>query len=433
MNKNILKYIIPSMIASLFIGAYAIIDGAFIGSKLGDIGLSAINIAWPITAFTQTIGLAIGIGGGIRLSIALGENDNDKYNKVFNNTILYLSLSSVILTIIVPLLSKRLLILSGATGDTLLYGMRYLFVMGLGSVFQIFSGGLVPLLKNKGEAKYSMFVSIAACLCNVLFDYLLIYVIPLDLLGAAIASILGQGIIATASFIKLKPKLSLKVSFDKEILLSSISPFILNYSYAIITILNNTICLKYGGDAGVAAYTIFSYLIYIVQSSASGTGDGVQPIISYYYGQNDYKKMKHTFNKSSIIGFIFSSVIISIVIMLKNIIPNIYNLGPESLNYYNNSFYFFIGAYFMLVINRLIGCFMYSANSIKISNFLTLIEPLVITPILLITLGYLRGIYGALESYLYIQFIQLIISILLLILVIRRYNKNEHCRASISA
>lgn len=427
-EKKLLKYILPSMIASLFLGVYVLVDGAFIGSKMGDIGLTAINLAWPITAFIQSVGLAIGISGGIRLSIAEGKNDEEQYNRIFNSTMILLLIISVLFTILFIIIGGPLLKLSGASGNLYDLGMRYLMIMIYGSVFQVFSGGLLPLLKNVGKAKRAMFISISGTLVNCLLDYLLIFVFEYDLLGAALASICCQGVIATLSFISLKPKFRFKNIEVTKILIGAIAPFILNYSYAIITILNNTFCLKFGGESAVACYTIFSYLLYIVQASASGSGDGVQPLISYYYGKSDFKNMYKTYFKSLILGLSFSSILIFTFLILKRQIPVFYNLSDVALEYYNDGFYYYFIAFFLLVITRINGCFLYSSNNIKESNLLTLLEPVVITPLSLIPLAYVSGVKGIFGSFLLIQAILLIISIILA--YVKRKHSYANCQIS---
>ena len=423
-KKSMISYILPSLIASLFLGIYVLVDGGFIGLKLGDVGLTAINLAWPIVAFMQTIGLAIGISGGIRASIAEGEKKLELKNKIMNSTILILLAMSVFFTILISLLAKPLLVWSGATGIVLEHGYNYLIVMALCAIFHIFSGGLTPLLKNEGKTKTAMMVSIGATIINFVFDYVFIFALNMDLVGAAIASVMSQAFIAIGGFILLKPKLKLEKPILKPILLGSLAPFALNYAYSIIIILNNTVCLKYGGNSATAAYTLFSYLLYIVQASASGSGDGIQPLVSYYYGENNKHKLNELYFKTLALGFVFSSIIILSFFLLKKQIPLLYNLSEEAVEYYNMGFYYYFGAFFLLVITRINGCFLYSANKLWGANLLTLLEPLALTPIFLILFSYLFKMQGVFSSFLLIQGILLVVSLILIYYLYLRKEKN---------
>ncbi len=422
MKKGMLSYILPSLIASLFLGLYVLVDGAFIGSKMGDIGLSAINIAWPITAFIQTIGLAIGISGGIQMSIHEGKNDKLAAKRAFDSTIFILGLSGIIFTIVISIFAKPILMLFGAREDLLFYGYRYLIVMALGSLFQVYAGGLIPLIKNIGKTKKAMIISISATIINFILDYLLIFVFEFDLLGAAIGSIISQAFIAVASYIVLKPRLVWKNILYKSIFKGSLAPFALNYAYSVIIILNNTVCLIYGGESAIAAYTLFSYLLYIIQSSASGSGDGVQPLVSYYYGKKDYENLKSLYYKTLVLGFIFSSLINFLFLLLKEQIPILYNLSSQGLYYYNLGFYFYFISFFLLIITRINSCFLYSSNNIKGANLITMLEPLVLTPIFLIGMALIWKMNGIFSSYLVIQVILLIIST---IFIVKMYLKKR--------
>lgn len=420
MKKKMISYIVPSLIASLFLGIYVLVDGAFIGSKMGDKGLSAINIAWPITAFIQTVGLAIGISGGIQMSIAKGKEEEKAAQKIFDTTILILGIIGVLFTIIVSIFAKQILMLFGAKDDLLYYGYRYLIVMALGSLFQVYAGGLIPLVKNLGKTKQAMFVSVVATIINFILDYLLIFVFEFDLLGAAAASIASQLFIAVMGFVILRPKLKFQKGIFSPILKGALAPLALNYSYSIIIILNNSFCLGYGDESAVAAYTLFSYLLYIVQASASGSGDGIQPLVSYYYGKKNQSKLKELYFKTLRIGFTFSAAITLVFLLLKSQIPLFYNLSAQGLEYYNMGFYYYFSAFFLLIITRINSCFLYASNNTKGANFLTLIEPLILTPILLAVFSALFKITGIFSSYLVIQIILLLISFIFIKLMYLR-------------
>ena len=182
MKKSLASYLIPSVLVSILGGAYIIIDGIFIGKYVGDDGLSAINIAWPITAFIQTVGLAIGTSVGVFMSIYEGRNDEEKRRKIEWLGIFLLLALSVVLLIILFLFKNQLLVLFGAKTDKLLqYGLEYLEIIILGSLFQVFGMGLAPILRNKGKIKTVMFSMILGTLGNFIGDYLFMAVFDLKL------------------------------------------------------------------------------------------------------------------------------------------------------------------------------------------------------------------------------------------------------------
>ena len=174
--KSFYRYLIPSVIASIFMSAYAIVDGMFIGGKLHDVGLSAINLAWPITALLQAIGTSIGISGGIYISKLNALGDEEKSNKISSTTILIIFIFSIVLGLALFFLSKEILILFGAKGFTLEYANDYLKIIIIGSSFQMLGSGLIPLLKNKNKVKTAMGASLTSIFVNFILDYIFIYI-----------------------------------------------------------------------------------------------------------------------------------------------------------------------------------------------------------------------------------------------------------------
>ena len=328
--KTFKQYLIPSLIANLFMSTYVIIDGIFIGYNLNDLGLAAINIAWPITAILQSLGLALGISGGIYLSRkkALGE---DEYNLRVKSTILIYILSiSILLGVILFLLREPLLILFQAKGETLDYAKRYITIILYGSVFQMLGLAIIPLNKNIGYVKLSMIASISSTLVNFFLDFLFIVVLKYGLEGAATASVLGAfscfliGIIPYLRHIK-KPIFNKEVT--KELFLGALAPFILNYSYSILIIITNALTITYGGNEACAAYTVLSYLLYVINALATGTSDSIQPLFSYNNERNDYDRNKKLLLQTLGIAFLLVSLFDISFLFLKENITILYGLS----------------------------------------------------------------------------------------------------------
>ena len=242
------SYIIPSIIASIFLGIYTIVDGFFVGQSLNDYGLGAINLAWPITSLVQTLGLGIGLAGGVIMSTSMGEGNTKKAYKAQSMVLVLILLFGIVLTVILPLLLPTILHLFNATGQLYDYAHEYLLIIMLGSIFHLMGGGLLPLVKNKGKMKYAMLISIMGTACNFILDYFWIYKYDFGLTGAAVASVLSQAVIGIGCLILLLKddfKFSLDLKIARNILRSFFAPFILNYSYSIILIFNNYETLKY--------------------------------------------------------------------------------------------------------------------------------------------------------------------------------------------
>ena len=160
-TKLFFKYVFPSILSFALSGVYAIVDGFFVGNSLGDVGLSAVNIAYPIVAFIQAVGTGIGMGGAIYYSINKAEK-KEKEARMFTAGANWLMIAfSVILTVAVLCWYNPLLRILGASGTMLSLAEEYIVVVTIGTILQIFGTGLVPLIRNLGGSFYAMIAMMA--------------------------------------------------------------------------------------------------------------------------------------------------------------------------------------------------------------------------------------------------------------------------------
>ncbi len=170
------KFVIPSIIAFALSGIYAIVDGFFVGHTIGDSGLSAVNIAYPVSALIQSIGTGIGMGGAVYYSIHTAEGNKKQANKFIAASWWLLFIASIIFTLLTLFLANPILSLLGANGTVLAYATQYLKVIALGATLQIFGTGLIPFIRNYGSSFWAMFAMLGGFVTNVILDYLLVWV-----------------------------------------------------------------------------------------------------------------------------------------------------------------------------------------------------------------------------------------------------------------
>ena len=137
-KKEFLLYVIPSVLAFALSGVYAIVDGFFVGNSIGDAGLAAINVAYPVTALLQALGTGIGMGGAVQYSIHAGEDKREEQRAYISWTLLLLAVSSLAAVLLLFPSVSAILSAFGAKGQLLEMGKEYLQVIIFGAVFQIF-------------------------------------------------------------------------------------------------------------------------------------------------------------------------------------------------------------------------------------------------------------------------------------------------------
>ena len=165
MNPKICKTfyacVIPSVLAFALSGVYTIVDGFFVGRSVGDIGLSTINIAYPVVSLLQALGTGIGMGGAVMYTLSLSSGRQDEAGKYLRCTTLLLLAVSLALTVLLLCTMTPVLRLLGAAGEMVTLGVAYLAYIAISTIFQIFATGVVSVIRNSGGAKFAMGTMIA--------------------------------------------------------------------------------------------------------------------------------------------------------------------------------------------------------------------------------------------------------------------------------
>ncbi len=168
--KTFFKYVIPSVLSFALSGIYTIVDEFFVGNSIGDLGLSAVNIAYPIMAVIQALGTGLGMGGAIYYSINKAEKKEAEAKEFTAGALWLLIISSIILTVAIFFLNGPLLRLLGARGQLLSLGEEYIAVIAIGVALQVIGTGLVPFIRNHGGSFYAMVSMIAGFVTNISLD-----------------------------------------------------------------------------------------------------------------------------------------------------------------------------------------------------------------------------------------------------------------------
>ncbi|MBQ9448609.1 MAG: polysaccharide biosynthesis C-terminal domain-containing protein [Acholeplasmatales bacterium] len=427
-KKRFKENVIPALFVSVVLGTFAIIDGLFIGNKIGDIGLAAINFAWPITAFIQSVGFGVGLGGAILISISLGKQDGSEKKYLFN-TYLLLIISSVIMMLIFLFTSKPLLAFFGASGATLDLGYEYIENIIYFTIFQVLAQGLAPIIRNFGYNKYTMFSMCFGFVVNLILDWLFIMVWDMSLFGAALATNLAQAstaLLIIGMLCRKKHWPDIKFSFRqmKEILITGLSPFGNMMAPNIVLILINKSISIYSNDAAVAAYTAIAYVAFIVCRLFNGVADGAQPLMSYYYGSNDKKSKNAVLNYSIILSFALMVVSTAAVIIFKNQLQYVFGLSDEGKEIFKQLLYYFAFSFVFMQIMQIAKAYFYSQKKDLYASVIVYLEPLIVG-LVVFTFPMFMGLDGIWVSTPISQGILAVISIVFIAILIKNDNKEE--------
>lgn len=387
------------MIAVMLYSLYGVIDGLFIGNSTGDVGLAAINIVWPVTAVIIACGIGIGTGGSVLLSYFIGTGDTQRAKEVYGTTNILLVLSSIVLFI---LLKRNQIILEflGASGEVYVEAKAYIDVIVFGCFLQVLGSGLLPILRNIGMAVHAMLSMALGLFLNICINYYLMFVVGMGIKGAAYGTVASQCVVVIIAFILLCRDKSFGLylychkQYMLDIIKAGITPFGIYLAPSITLVFTNLQCIRYGGDAAVASYAVISYIVFPTLSMLGGVGDGTQPLTSYYNGANKIEELRKIRRISYLILMIMGIVLTTCSIALSEKIGVWFGLSEAGKEYFAMGMFISALAFLFQGIAKYNGSYLNATMRTKFAVFLTYVESLVISPLLLFILPMIFGVIG---------------------------------------
>lgn len=313
LSKLIWQFSIPAIISGLVGALYNIADQIFIGQSIGVLGNAATNIAFPLTTISTGIALLLGIGTASNYNLRRGQKRDDEAGKVMGAGMSLILIIGIILAVLVFIFLTPLLNLFGATDKVFPYALTYTSITTFGLPFYILSTSGSFLIRADGSPKYAMFATLTGAIINVVLDPIFIFLLDMGIMGAALATIIGQiisGIIVIFYFIKYRnmelKKEYFKISLYETMKISALGASACFNQLAVTVVqitMNNTLTYygelsKYGSEIPLATVGIVTKLNILIISVIVGVAQGCQPIFSYNYGAKNYIRVKDTMKKA---------------------------------------------------------------------------------------------------------------------------------------
>ncbi len=337
--KLFIKYFIPTLIGSIVVVLYNIVDRFFIG-KISEEALAGAGVTFYIVMLLIAFSMLIGVGSGTIVSLRLGKGSEEDAEKILGNSITIFTILGIVLYILLKLNLDMILLYSGANADTLPYAKAYLDII-LYSIFPLFfSYGLTNVLNAAGTPRIAMFSLMLGAITNIILDYVAVMILKTGIEGTAYATLIGNILsslfvmyfiivgklpfkihlfgyeLEKVSTIRLKLKnMKLDYKIVKDIFLIGMSPFLLQAASSGVGLITNKIVETNGGTYGVAVVTIINSYLPIMTMSVYSVAQAIQPIIGFNYGAGNYKRVKNSLYIAIFVGIILSAIF-WIVVML---------------------------------------------------------------------------------------------------------------------
>lgn len=319
--KEFGKYAFLNMLGMLGLSCYILADTFFVAEGLGAEGLAALNLAIPIYSFLHGSGLMLGMGGATRYSILRGRGNQKEGDESFTRTMCMAAVLAGIFLMAGIFFSGKISFLLGARGSIFQECRTYLKVLLLFSPAFLLEDVLICFVRNDGAPQLSMAAMVGGSFSNIILDYVFIFPLQMGMFGAVFAT----GLAPLISLAILSPylfrrknhfhmvKCRLSPGEIRYILAGGLPSLVTELSSGIVMIIFNTIILGMEGNTGVAAYGVIANLSLVVIALYTGVAQGIQPLLSKYYGMGKEGEIRAVFRYAVITVCMLSVLIYGLV------------------------------------------------------------------------------------------------------------------------
>lgn len=313
------KNLLPSVLTMIFLSFYTTIDGFFVSRYAGSNALAGINIVIPVTCVTFGVAVMLATGAGAVIGEKLGQKKDGEANEIFSFICMVLLIFSIVFTAAGVVFVDEIAVLLGSNEALMKHVVPYALVVFIGTIPMAFKLFFEYLVRNDGNPKIGLIMSVTGLILNVFLDYLFVGIYRMGTFGAAWGTTLSisvSAMIGLVYFLKFshirftRPKIRWKVLLKS--CTNGSSEMLTEFSTGITTFLFNIIIMSYFGEDGVAAVTIIMYIYYFFIAFYMGVAVATAPIVSYNLGAENYDKIRETLRHSFITIAVSSALVVAI-------------------------------------------------------------------------------------------------------------------------
>lgn len=326
-GKLLIKFSLPAITGMIVNALYNVVDRIFIGKGVGDLAIGGLFIGMPISLIIMAFGMLIGIGGNTLVSIKLGQNRREEAERVTGNSFILLVITSLFISVFGLIFLKPMLNAFGASPSNFQYAYDYMQIILIGAPLQAIGFGMNNFIRGEGSPTIAMKTMLIGAIANTILDPIFIFGLNMGVKGAALATIISQGLSAAwvmryffggKSMLNIKKEYLIpKLEIAKDIIAIGLGPFSMQLAGSLVTVLLNNSLKTYGGDLANSSMAVINSVAMMVMMPVFGINQGSQPIIGFNYGAEKYERVKETL-KYAIIA---ATTITTIGFLLTQLFP----------------------------------------------------------------------------------------------------------------
>ncbi len=435
-SRLLVQYSVPAIIASVATSLYNIIDSIFIGRGVGPMAIAGLAITFPMMNLVVAFCTLIAAGGATITSIFMGQKNIPRATDVVNNVMVLCLINSAVFGGLSLIFLDDILLFFGATEETISYAREFMTIILYGTPITYVFIGLNNLMRATGYPKKAMISALISVGVNIILAPIFIFKLKWGIAGAALATLCGQSVAFVWVLIHFFSKSSF-IHFQrnnrwftpaiiKRIYAIGLSPFLMNVCACVVVVFINKALLDTAGSAGnmaVGAYGIINRTTMFFVMIVFGVTQGMQPILGFNFGANNWDRVKRTLKLGMLCGFTITTLGFILTECFPNTISRLFTTDPTLIDIARRGFRIYFSFYSVVGIQIVIQNFFQSIGKPKLSIFLSLTRQLLfLIPFLLILPKY-YGTDGVWASMCGSDLVAFVTAIVTLIIEIRILNK----------
>ena len=400
--KNLWRYIFPAMGGLFVTYLYNVVDGIFVGQGVGSAALGAVNIGVPFITFSVAAAAMFPMGGATVVAIRMGRGDREGANHAFMTSVALTLLVSVLLTAAGMTFCGQIIGMSG--GRTLSGAMRdmaadYLFYYCAFSVPMLMSTCLSVFVRNDGSPALSFVGMCVGAGANIFLDWLFIFPMDMGVIGATIASGLGQVFsvaVLLSHFVRRQGSLRfrrfhLSGALAVKICKRGVPEAVSQLTTPVTALCYNLMLAKLVGDIGVSTFSVLSFIYSLANAILSGVAQGLQPLWGNCCGKRDTDGMNEYFRWGRRINVILSSAIYGLLLFFMESVIRIFNQDPELVQNASTALPLFSLSFIPMALNLIYTAFLYSTKRTLLADAISFSRGVVLKAAAIFCLPVLLG------------------------------------------
>lgn len=383
--KSLIGYILPAL-GSLFVTyLYNVVDGIFVGQGVGSAALGAVNIAVPFITSSTAVTAMFPMGGATVAAIRMGREDKEGANHAFMTAVSLTLLMSAVLMTAGMVFSHEIVNMSGArqlSAEMQEMSAQYLFYYSAFSIPMLIGACLAVFVRNDGSPTLSFVGMCAGAAANIFLDWLFIFYFKMGIVGAAVASGLGQVLtvlVLLTHFVRRKGDLRFKPfkrdsALIKKVCKRGVPEAVTQLTTPVSALCYNLVLARMIGDIGVSTCSILSFIYSLANAILSGVAQGLQPLWGQCCGRKDAEEMAWYFRSGLIINIVLSALIFGVLFFFDAPVIRIFNKEAELVQTASAALPLFALSFIPMALNLIYTAYFFStkrtgtANAIAISR-----------------------------------------------------------------